>query len=70
MFSHMYALVFGCLQPSFPLLERIRCLGASQHASSILVARSGQLPDLIRGRFCFQEIRSQNIFSEQRRKCS
>ena len=36
----MYALVFGCLQPSFPLAERICRLGASQNASSILVARS------------------------------
>jgi hypothetical protein len=43
MFSHMYALVFGCLQPCFPLPERIRRLGESQNASSILVARSNAL---------------------------
>jgi hypothetical protein len=27
-FSHMYALVFGCLQSSFSLVQRICCLGA------------------------------------------
>ena len=39
MFSHMYASVFGCLQPSFPLPEWIRCLGASQHEGSIPFTR-------------------------------
>jgi hypothetical protein len=50
MFSHMYALVFGCLQPSFPLAERICRLEASQNASSILVARFNQPPGPFRRR--------------------
>ena len=39
MFSHMYALVFGCLQPSFPLPEWIRCLGTSRYEGSIPFTR-------------------------------
>jgi hypothetical protein len=36
----MYALVFGCLRPFFPLLKRIRRLGATQNEGSIPFARS------------------------------
>ena len=39
MFSHMYALVFCRIQPSFPLVGPIRCLGASQHEGSIPFTR-------------------------------
>jgi hypothetical protein len=35
----MFALVFGYLQPSFPLPERIHRLGASQHEGSIPFTR-------------------------------
>src|SRR6202030_282543 len=37
--SHMYALVFCRIQPSFPLVGPIRCLGASQHEGSIPFTR-------------------------------
>ena len=43
----MYALVFGCLQPSVPLLERVRRLEATQYEGSIPFARSIPLLDLL-----------------------
>ena len=62
MFSHMYAFVFSDLQPSFPLCERIRCLGATQNEGSIPFARSSfEINDL--RKILFRNPRFPNTFS-------